>query len=507
MVHSFSPEFEEKKSKAKANRRRRRSQSSPKARKTSISLAEESSGQRSRNREKGNIPVKKSSGTASTSKKTDSKSSRPHFVKRSSGLGRLFSKPKKRPSQPRKSSGGSTAIPFQDSASLSESRQRRKRRSSRVNPKVNDTRKTVSKPIKPSSRPSKSIQKRKPKKGASTPLLYMLRLLIVGIGLGAIAGTVLSAIDPATYLSVEENIPQPSEVQASPNPSLTPISLLLRQEITSLQEEIQALAADKTQLQPGLLFVDLDTGAYVGIESSTVFSAASIIKIPVLIAFFEDLDAGKVKLDETLVMTEELVASGSGNMQYERPGTEYTALETATKMIVISDNTATNMIIERLGGAEALNQRFRAWGLAETQISNLLPDLEGTNTTSPRDLVNLMAAVSGGDVLSLRSRDWVIDIMKRTVTNTLLPQGLGKGATIAHKTGDIGSMVGDAGVIDMPNGKRYLATVMVKRPHNDPQAQELIRQISKQVYQYFEKFPSGEVATPEISPSPVISEE
>jgi len=489
VVHQFSRESEEKKLAARANRRRRRSENLPRARKSSIAVAESSSQRRSRNREKEDLPVKNNAKTVATPKKSGSKSPRTRPKTLSQGLGGLFSQSKKRPSTVL------TSVPSV------ESRPRRKRRSSRANPEVNSTPKTVSKPIKASSPPSKPIQKRKRKKQAFSPFVYVVRLLILGIGLGAIAGTVLSAIDPAAYVLLEENINQPSEVQASPNPTLAPLSLLLREEVTSLKEDIQALAVDKTQLQPGLLFVDLDTGAYVGVESATPFAAASTIKIPILIAFFEDVDAGKVKLDEKLVMTEELVADGSGNMQYSKPGTEYTALDTATRMIMISDNTATNMIMERLGGAEVLNQRFRTWGLAETQISNLLPDLEGTNTTSPRDLVNLMAAVSRGDVLSLRSRDWVIDIMKRTVTDTLLPRGLGEGATIAHKTGDIGSMVGDAGVIDMPNGKRYLAAVMVKRPHNDPQAQELIRNISKQVYQYFEKFPSGEVATPESSPT------
>lgn len=493
MVHQFSRESEEKKLAARANRRRRRSKNVPRARKSSISVAEDSSRRRSRNREKEDLPVKNNAKTVATPKKMGSESSLPRPATRSQGLGRLFSQPKKRPSTV------STSVPSV------EARPRRKRRSFRGNPEVNNTPKTVSKPVKPSSPSSNPIQKRKRKKQASSPFLYVVRLLILGIGLGAIAGTVLSAIDPSAYVLVEENITQSSEVQASANPTIAPLSLLLREEVISLKEEIQALAVDKTQLQPGLLFVDLDTGAYVGVESATTFSAASTIKIPVLIAFFEDVDAGKVKLNEKLVMTEELVAGGSGNMQYSTPGTEFTALETATRMIMISDNTATNMIMERLGGAEVLNQRFRTWGLAETQINNPLPDLEGTNTTSPRDLVNLMAAVSRGDLLSLRSRDWVIDIMKRTVTDTLLPQGLGEGATIAHKTGDIGSMVGDAGVIDMPNGKRYLAAVMVKRPHNDPQAQELIRNISKQVYQYFEEFPSGEVATPESSP--VVTED
>ncbi|RMF25800.1 MAG: serine hydrolase, partial [Cyanobacteria bacterium J083] len=56
---------------------------------------------------------------------------------------------------------------------------------------------------------------------------------------------------------------------------------------------------------------------------------------------------------------------------------------------------------------------------------------------------------------------------------------------IAHKTGDIGKVLGDAGIIDMPNGKRYIGAVLVERPHNDPQAKRLIQEISKTAYQHF----------------------
>jgi beta-lactamase class A len=70
---------------------------------------------------------------------------------------------------------------------------------------------------------------------------------------------------------------------------------------------------------------------------------------------------------------------------------------------------------------------------------------------------------------------------------------LGAGATIAHKTGDIGSLVGDVGLVDMPNGKRYVAVAMVKRPHNNSEAKELIRQISRAVYQQFSQPIANEV--------------
>lgn len=201
-------------------------------------------------------------------------------------------------------------------------------------------------------------------------------------------------------------------------------------------------------------------------------------------------------------MQKELIASESGDMQYQPPGTQFSALETVTKMITISDNTATNMVITRLGGIAALNQRFKSWGLTSTVINNNLPDLEGTNTTSPKDMVLLMARLSQGDFVSMRSRDRLLDIMQKVETDSLLPRGLGDGAAISHKTGDIGSMVGDVGLVDLPNGKRYAIAVLVKRPFNDSRAQDLIRQISRTTYQFFNR-PAGVQANalPPVTPA------
>jgi beta-lactamase class A len=122
-----------------------------------------------------------------------------------------------------------------------------------------------------------------------------------------------------------------------------------------------------------------------------------------------------------------------------------------------------------------------------TEIRNALPDLQGTNTTSPKDLATIMIRVSQGDLISLRSRDRMLEIMRQTVNDSLLPQGLGEGAIIAHKTGDISSALGDVGLIDLPNGKRYAIGVLVKRPPNNYQAAELIRQVSRAAYQHFNR--------------------
>ncbi|NJN37627.1 MAG: serine hydrolase [Acaryochloridaceae cyanobacterium CSU_3_4] len=256
-------------------------------------------------------------------------------------------------------------------------------------------------------------------------------------------------------------------------------------ELSEVKQEVQQLAASQAGLTPAMFFLNPDTGDYLNINGDRSVSAASTIKIPVLLAFFEDVDAGKIRLDESLVMRKDLVATEAGSMQYQPIGTRFSALETVEYMITISDNTATNMLIDRLGGAEKLNQRFRGWGLKQIMIRNPLPDLEGTNTVSPQDMAALMLKLTDKTFLSSSSREQALAILRQTVTNTLLPQGLDEDAQIAHKTGDIGSVVGDIGLIEMPNGQHYVAAILVQRPHNDPRAQELIRKISKLTYQTF----------------------
>ncbi len=354
-------------------------------------------------------------------------------------------------------------------------------------------------PFKPSNPNLKPIRKRKQvvskrisRKSRLKPmarsLLYAMRLLIVGVGIGAIAGTVLSVLDPATRInstSVSSNTENVEEKGQSPQNSQVTGSLYLSQEITSLKAAVQNLALASPNLTPGVFLVDLNSGSYVDVNAGASFPAASTIKVPILVALFRDVDAGKIRLDEILTMQKDMVAGGSGNMQYKPVGTQFTVLELATKMITISDNTATNMLIAKLGGIEELNQRFRSWGLITTVIRNKLPDLEGTNTTSPKELGNLLAMVNQGNLVSMQSRDRLLDIMRHTERDTLLPSGLGVGAIIAHKTGDIGTMLADAGLVDMPNGKRYIATVMILRPNNDPRAEKLISAISGIAYQQF----------------------
>ncbi|MCM1981412.1 serine hydrolase [Lyngbya confervoides] len=332
--------------------------------------------------------------------------------------------------------------------------------------------------------------------------LHLLRLLLSGLGVALLAGTAIAIFHPETEPVMtqaefgavqslsqgEAPAGQAQGQQENTAETMPQVSFEAPgKELRQVKQEVEALAQAQEGLETGLFFLNPETQEYLSIRGSEAFPAASTIKLPILIAFFQEVDAGRVKLDEQLVMREDLKVGEAGSMQYSEVGSKYSALETADMMITISDNTATNMIMDRLGGNQVLNERFKSWGLEQTRINQPLPDLEGTNTISPKDLAILMMKVSQGDILTAHSRDRALEILRNTVTDTLLPQGLEPGAQIAHKTGDIGSAVGDAGLIDMPNGQRYVAGIMVKRPHNDPRAQELIRNISRLTYQAFSK--------------------
>ncbi|MBU6228516.1 MAG: serine hydrolase [Cyanobacteria bacterium REEB459] len=324
----------------------------------------------------------------------------------------------------------------------------------------------------------------------SLPLLYLIRLIILGVGIAAIAGTLLAAFSPARQAS---SIPQPSQgITAQQLPASRTDSgssaginrvddVKLTDELTRFKAQIEQLITLTPGLTPSLFALDLDSGHYIDLKGSQSMAAASTIKVPILIAFLQQVDSGAMSLNQTLVLKENQIASGSGSMANDPVGTQYSALDVATRMIIHSDNTATNMLIEALGGQEALNQRFADWGLGSTILHNALPDLQGTNTTSAHDLALLMALIDQGGLLSPRSRDRMLSIMQRTASRSLIPKGIGAedGTIVANKTGDIATSLGDVALVDTANGRRYVLAILVQRPDNDGRASELIRRVAE----------------------------
>ncbi|QBE68466.1 serine hydrolase [Synechococcus sp. WH 8101] len=355
-----------------------------------------------------------------------------------------------------------------------------------------------------------SSRSRRQDPGWRRPLLLLLRLLLMGVGLGVISGSALKMLAPQVQ---QGNVTLPAwlnldllqgaaltpgrQPQTTNNASTMATSLgrfETKEEITALSQRWRALAAAEKDLQASAFLLKLDDGRYAELSPDTALPAASSIKTPILLVALELLDAGDLSWNEPLTLSKTTVGGGAGWMASKPLGSRFPTHEVATEMIRVSDNTATNLLIERVGGKELLNQRFNALGLSATVVNNWLPDLEGTNTTSARDLARSIALVDTGEVLSTRSRDLFREVMGTSRTNRLLPggllKGLGgeqgepddslmvKGYRVLNKTGDIGIAYADAGLIELPDGSRAVAAFLVKGPFNDPRSTELIRSMA-----------------------------
>lgn len=265
-------------------------------------------------------------------------------------------------------------------------------------------------------------------------------------------------------------------------PLMTP--LYKTEKLTILEKSLEELMAKYPTIHPAITVWDFNTGKYAEINSSETFSAASIIKVPVLISLFKSIEANRLSIYDEMYLTNYYKASGSGNLQHKAVGNKYTIDQLAKVMIQDSDNSATNMIMSKLGSMTSVNSDIRNWGIKNTHIQTWLPDLRGTNYTTTDDMATMLFNLDNPSFLSINSREYIVDYMSHVKNDRLIPQGLGKGAAFLHKTGDIGTMLGDAGIVFMPDGRKYIVVIMANRPFNSPLGKTFIQQASKIIYSY-----------------------
>ena len=252
-----------------------------------------------------------------------------------------------------------------------------------------------------------------------------------------------------------------------------------------LQSELKNLMAAYPTVQPAVYVWDYETGNYVDIDASKIYSTASIIKIPVLIDVFKSIEAGQISLEDTIPLTEYFRSEGSGSLQFKARNSEYTIDELARRMITESDNSATNMLMAKIGSMTDVNQAIRDWGIKHTEVQTWLPDLTGNNHTTARDMAAMLYNIENNDkFLTEASRSRMLNYMGHVHNNRLIQAGLGEGAVFLHKTGDIGSMLGDAGIVIAPNGKKYIVVILANRPHNAVAGKDFIVHASEIIYNY-----------------------
>lgn len=258
--------------------------------------------------------------------------------------------------------------------------------------------------------------------------------------------------------------------------------LYMTQKIPVLEAKLYKLMSEYKTIDPAVFVWDFNSGKYVDIKATKTYSAASIIKIPVLIQLFKSIEANQLTIYDEMTLTPYYVADGSGDLKRHRLWSNYTIDELAKVMIQKSDNSATNMIMSAVGGMPDVNNGIRDWGVKGTHISNWLPDIEGTNYTTAKDLATMLYNLDNPGFLNLSSREYIIDYMSHVENNRLIQAGLPSNALFVHKTGDIGKMLGDAGIVFAPNGKKYIVVILANRPYNSPMGKNFIQKASNTIY-------------------------
>lgn len=253
-------------------------------------------------------------------------------------------------------------------------------------------------------------------------------------------------------------------------------------EITDLKNQLYTLMKQYPTIKPSIYVWEYDQGRYVDINANKMYSAASIIKLPVLVRLFKSIEANQLTIFDEMTMLEQHRSSGSGNLQYAKAGQNYTMDYLAKIMIQDSDNTSTNMIMSKIGGMKDINAGLRDWGISSTYVRTWLPDLKGSNKTTAADIAKILYNLDNPGFLNINSREYIIDYMSHVKNNRLIQAGLGEGALFIHKTGDIGTMLGDAGIVYAQNGKKYIVVILAERPYNSPQGKDFIVSASKIIY-------------------------
>jgi beta-lactamase class A len=185
------------------------------------------------------------------------------------------------------------------------------------------------------------------------------------------------------------------------------------------------------------------------------FLAASIIKVPILVALASDVDAGRLRWDQVVLLNPRDTAGGSGLLQHLSP-LPYTLKDLALLMITISDNRATNLLID-LVGLDRINEFFRRAGWRDTVLGRRMYDFQARaqgrdNLTTPRDMAALFLRLLRGDLVSPRTDALALEILRAQKLHDKLPAWLPPGVPTAHKTGEMPGIQNDAGILFLPSG-------------------------------------------------------
>lgn len=234
----------------------------------------------------------------------------------------------------------------------------------------------------------------------------------------------------------------------------------------------------------GLYARNLDTGEEIAVNADARFPTASTIKTAVMVEAWHQAVEGILSLDQTLTLRDADKVGGSGVLNGLSDGLELKVRDLIHLMIVLSDNTATNMLVNRLG-TKKIDDRLVSYGLTHTKIfrptfrdgkPDIHPDLEkefGLGMSTPREMARLMALIAEGRAVNENASAAMLETLRRQQDRAMIPRYLPPDVQVANKTGTDaekladergrrGAIRVDAGIVSGKN-VRYAIAIFTRR--------------------------------------------
>jgi len=273
----------------------------------------------------------------------------------------------------------------------------------------------------------------------------------------------------------------------------------------------------------GVSVKHLGTGESAHLNGDMLFPTASVFKLPVIVEFFRQVEKGKLSLDQKITLRDVDKVPGSGILKELSEGLDVSLRDLLSLMMIISDNTATDLVAARVGFAN-VNAALQSLGLTKTSVTRycreILFDLvgvnmplkdmtlslfeknqeappgspswslgvEGNDVTTPNEMNTLLELVATGKAASKESCDKILGIMARCQTGpSRIPKYLpAKEVKLERKTGSLPGIRNDVGVVTIKaTGERYALSCFTMGAEDVYAAEEAIAQVSLNVYNQF----------------------
>jgi len=253
----------------------------------------------------------------------------------------------------------------------------------------------------------------------------------------------------------------------------------------------------------GIYIKCIETGEEIAINADETMDTMSVIKIPLMVEVFRQIEAGKFALTDRVTLKDSEKRPGTGVIRSLDAGATLTIKDLITLMIIVSDNTATDMLFEKVGGIEPVNKLMQTYGLSTIKATGptdvwfkaIMAEqdrwkfhTEGKTPfglSSPRDMGKLLEKISKGEAVSKPASDQMLRIMRGQVYSSRLPKYV-SGFNLPHKTGDFLPYIGnDVGILE--SASRHIVISVFTARHNGigPNMEDAIGRVGEQVANFF----------------------